>query len=57
MPSGGLQIPLVVKFSISGEKSVILKHLPNLIDLNYKEITSMYTAQNEMIVEEELGQD
>ena len=57
MPSGGLQIPLVVKFSISEEKSVILKHLPNLIDLNYKEITSMYTAQNEKIVEEELGQD
>ena len=57
MPSGGLEIPLAVTFSISEEKSVILKHLQNLIDLNYKELTSADTPQNEMIVEKELGQD
>ena len=57
MPSGGLEIPLAVTFSISEEKSVILKHLQNLIDLNYKELTSPDTPQNEMIVEKELGQD
>ena len=55
IPSGGLEIPLVVKFSISEEKSAILKHLQNLIDLNYEELTSMNTPQNEVIVEEELG--
>ena len=27
IPSGGFEIPLVVKFSISEEKSAILKHL------------------------------
>ena len=31
--------------------------LHNLIDLNYEELTSMDTPQNEMIVEKELGQD
>ena len=31
-------------------------HLHNLIDLNYKELTSMDTAQNEVITEEELQQ-
>ena len=30
--------------------------LHNLIDLNYEELTSMDTPQNEMIVEKELGQ-
>ena len=44
-------------FSISEEKSAILKHLPNLIDLNYKELTSMDTPQNEVILEEELGKE
>ena len=44
-------------FSISKEKSAILKHLPNLIDLNYKELTSTITSQNEVIVEEELGKE
>ena len=53
--SGGLEIPLAVKFSIFEEKSAILKHLQNLIDLNYEELTSMNTPQNEVIVEEELG--
>lgn len=57
MPSGGLEIPLAVTFSISEEKSVILKYLQNLIDLNYKGLTSADTTQNEMIVEKELGQD
>ena len=57
MPSGGLEIPLAVTFSISEEKSVILKYLQNLIDLNYKGLTSADTPQNEMIVEKELGQD
>ena len=55
--SGGLEIPLAVKFSIFEEKSAILKHLQNLIDLNYEELTSMDKPQNEMIAEEELGQD
>ena len=44
-------------FSISEEKSAILKHLPNLIDLNYKELTSMDTPQNEVILEEEVGKE
>ena len=57
MPSGGLEIPLAVTFSISKERSVILKYLQNLIDLNYKGLTSADTPQNEMIVEKELGQD
>lgn len=57
MPSGGLEIPLAVTFSISEERSVILKYLQNLIDLNYKGLTSADTPQNEMIVEKELGQD
>ena len=55
--SVGLEVPLVDKFSISEKKSAILKVLQNLIDLNYKELTSMDTPQNEVIVEEELGQD
>ena len=55
--SGGLEIPLVVKFSISEEKLAILKQLQYLIDLNYAELTSMDTPQNEVIVEEELRQD
>ena len=57
IPSVGLEVPLVDKFSISEKKSAILKVLQNLIDLNYKELTSMDTPQNEVIVEEELGQD
>ena len=57
IPSAGLKIPLVIMFSISEEKSAILKHLPNLIDLNYKELTSMDTPQNEVILEEELGKE
>ena len=57
IPSGGTEIPLGVKFSISEEKSVILKHLQNLIDLNYEELTSMDRLQNGVIAEEELGQD
>ena len=43
IPSGWLEIPLVVKFSISEEKSAIPKHLQNLIDLNYEELTSVDT--------------
>ena len=56
IPSVGLEIPFVVKLLISEEKSAIRMHLHNLIDLNYKELTSMDTAQNEVIIEEELQQ-
>ena len=54
IPSGGLEVSLVVNFLISEKKSAIIKHLQNLIDLNYEELTSMDTPQNEVIVEEEL---
>ena len=57
IPSEGLEIPLVVKCLISEEKSAILKHLQKLINLNYEELTSVGTPQNEVIVKEELGQD
>ena len=43
IPSGGTEIPLVVKILISEEKSAILNHLQNLIDLNYEELMSMDT--------------
>ena len=56
IPSGELEIPPVVKFSISEVKSAMLKHLQNMIDLNYEELTSMDTSQN-VIVEEELRQN
>ena len=39
------------------EKTAILKHIPNFNDLNYEESPSMDTTRNELIVEEELGQD
>ena len=48
---------LVFKILIFKEKSAILKHLQNLIDLNYEELASMDTPQNKVVVEEELGQD
>ena len=51
IPSGELEIP-----PISEEKSAMLKHLQNMIDLNYEELTSMDTSQN-VIVEEELRQN
>ena len=56
IPSGGLEIPLVLKVLIFEEKAAVLKHLPNFNDLNYEESTSMDTTRNELIVEEELRQ-
>ena len=44
---------LAVKFLISGEKSVTLQ---NLIDLNYKELTSIHHKMK-WSVQEELGKD
>lgn len=43
IPSGGLEMLLVFKILIFKEKSAILKHLQNLIDLNYEELASMDT--------------
>ena len=46
VPSRGFEILLFVNFLISKEKSAIIKHQQNLIDLNYKELTSMqYTPK------------
>ena len=56
IPSGGLEIPLVLKVLIFEEKAAVLKHVPNFNDLNYEESTSMDTTRNELIVEEELRQ-
>ena len=49
IPSGGLEVILVVKFSISDEKRRYLVHLSTLIQRNYK--------VNEEVMEQENGQE